>query len=362
MSLRKFDVFPKLDNEFRVGTTTGGCLTIMSIISVIVLSITEISTYLHPDIRQRLAVDMRKPTGPDGITIDQNAQPKLDITLNITFPSAPCYLLHFDVIEPLSQLALPIDQISHQFKRLSPAGTVLGDFSPEDLLKSKPVKCGSCGRANTTEKICCNTCQELFDLYEDQMLKPPRLYEAEQCKEIYQTTKSMDGEGCSIYAKFSSVLVASEFHIAPGYSRNKNGNHIHDIKLFNKTFADVNLTHIIHEIRYSNKEHSSPLDGTIKVQREKKPFRALYTSDIQQNTFSTNSYELYNPKRFSPGVFFRYDVSPINAEEYIDREPFSHLLTRLLTVFGATLGLFRFIDSISFKARKVQNKEELETK
>ena len=359
MSLRKFDVFPKLDNEFRVGTTTGGFLTILSLLTVIILSISEIVTFLHPETRQRLAVDMRKPTGADGITIDQDAQPKLDITLNITFPSSPCYLLHLDVIDPLSQLSMPLENINHKFNRLNKDGKIIGEFNPLTLLDSKPVKCGSCYKANSTKKLCCNTCKELFDTYEDEVMKPPRLIKAEQCKEVYERTLTMDGEGCSIFAEFTALRVASEFHVAPGYSWNRDGWHIHDIKLFNKTFADVNLTHTIHEMRFSKKKGYYPLDGTNYVQNKKLPTRTVYIASILEDNFSSTYYNIDKPKDFPSGIYFQYDVSPITAQSYIDREPFTHLLTRLLTVIGATLGLFRFIDTITYKTKKSIRKEEI---
>ena len=360
MSLRKFDVFPKLDNEFRVGTTTGGLLTILSLLTVIILSLSEVVSYLHPETRQRLAVDMRKPTGADGITIDQNAQPKLDITLNITFPKVPCYLLHLDVIDSLSQLIMPTENIRHKFTRLSKDGKVVGEYEPQTLLDSKPVKCGSCYKANVS-KICCNTCKELFEAYENDVRKTPRLNKAEQCKEVYERTLQMDGEGCSIYADFTALRVASEFHIAPGYSWNRDGWHIHEIKTFNKSLNDINLTHTIHEMRFSKKEGTYPFDGMTNVQELKEPYRIVYTASILEDNYSSNYYTIYKPTKngFPTGVYFQYDVSPITAQSYIDREPFTHLLTRLLTVIGATLGLFRFIDAVTYKSKKAVHKEEI---
>jgi hypothetical protein len=57
------------------------------------------------------------------------------------------------------------------------------------------------------------------------------------------------------------------------------------------------------------------------------------------------------------GVFFKYDVSPITATSYTDGEPASHLLTRLLTVIGAVLGIFRVIDTVAYQSRKAKKTE-----
>ena len=107
MSLRRFDVFPKLDNEFRVGTTAGGILSLCSLVAAIVLSYVEIYSYLHPPVRQRLSVDAVRPTELDGVTISSRSQPRFDVNLDVTFPEAPCYLLHIDVLDSITQLPLP---------------------------------------------------------------------------------------------------------------------------------------------------------------------------------------------------------------------------------------------------------------
>ena len=357
MDLRKFDVFPKLDNEFRMGTTYGGILTIFSIIMAVFLSFTEVKTYLNPTTRQRLAVDTRRPTGKDGVIIDKDEQPKLDILINVTFPSVPCYVMHIDVIDYFSQLSLPLENINHKFTRLTKDGKEISEFDQSKLLDSTPVKCGSCYKANTS-KICCNTCKELFEEYNNQYRHPPRLYKADQCKEVYERLTKMDGEGCSIYAEFTTPRVASEFHISPGYSWNTEGWHIHDIKLFNKTYESVNLTHTIHSMKFSKKEGTYPLDGKTIVHEKNESLGVIYLSNILEDNFTSYSYQIYSPTAIRPGVTFRYDVSPITAVEYIDKEPFMHLLTRLLTVLGAVLGLFRLINTLMFSAQKSNAKKQ----
>jgi hypothetical protein len=65
-------------------------------------------------------------------------------------------------------------------------------------------------------------------------------------------------------------------------------------------------------------------------------------------------------EKFSPGVVFKYDVSPITATECLDKEPVFHLVTRLLTVVGAVLGFFRLADAISYQSRKKQKPEKID--
>jgi hypothetical protein len=56
----------------------------------------------------------------------------------------------------------------------------------------------------------------------------------------------------------------------------------------------------------------------------------------------------------SPGIYFKYDVSPFTAVGYLDKEPVLHLVRRLLTVIGAVLGMFTVADAVSYWTRKAK--------
>ena len=361
MDIRKFDVFPKLDNEYRIGTTSGGILSLLSVLMTIILAFSEIYSYLHPPIRQRLTVDMQRPTGPDNVTISQTLQPKLPASIDITFPSSPCYLLHFDVIDALTQLTVPLSGIKSTFTRLSPNGDKIGSIDIEKLVYTErnDKKCGSCYRANTTRRVCCRSCQEVFDAYKELGYEPPRLHQVEQCAPIIEKLKHMQNEGCSIHASFDALRVASEFHVAPGFSWNSEGWHVHDIGVFNKTFSDINLTHTIHSVKFTNTPGKYPLDNVTMVQTEHKAWRVVYTADILEGNFSASKYQMYDPKGYIPGVIIKYDVSPISATTYFDQEPFLHLCTRLITVIGGVLGIFRFMDTVLFHTRKTKKDDQI---
>lgn len=360
MDLRKFDVFPKLDNEFRVGTTYGGILSLLSILMTIFLSISEVHSYMNPPIRQQLVVDTRKPTGPDGRTISVTSQPRLDVHLNITFPYMPCYLLHFDVLDPVTQLALPLEQVNSTFTRLDQTGNTKGTFDRQNFFKTDPVECGHCYSANNTFYKCCNTCDSVFDAYLKLEFRPPVLKEIDQCSPVMKKIAEMEGEGCSIDASFKTLRVQSEFHVAPGLSWNSEGWHIHEMRPFDRTFENLNLSHTIHRMSFSESDKPMPLDNFTNIQTEEGQWRVVYTADILHGNFSASRYSMYNPRQYTPGAIFRYDVSPISAVEYCDREPFLHLCTRLLTVIGGVLGFFRLVDTALFAASRSRKVEDLQ--
>ncbi|EAY00488.1 hypothetical protein TVAG_317730 [Trichomonas vaginalis G3] len=360
MDIRKFDVFPKLANEYRIGTISGGILSLISVFAAIVLCFYEVAAYLNAPTRQFLFVDTRRPTGPDGVTIDQNSQPRLDVKVSVTFPKAPCFLIHLDVIDSVTQLAMPLENINSKFMRLDSQGKPIEALDLSTLVNTTvQEKCGSCYNAKDPKRICCRSCQEVFDAYRDAAFKPPVLTEIEQCKPVAEKVAKMEGEGCKVDASFKALRVASEMHIAPGYSWNSEGWHVHDLSLFTKEFASLNLTHTIHYLSFSEKEGDYPLNNLNNVQTENGAWRVVYTADILEGNYSASKYQMYNPKSFASGLFFKYDVSPISAVTYTDSEPVFHLLTRILTVLGGVLGLCRLIDAITFHTRRMKRTEEI---
>jgi len=358
MDLRKFDVFPKLDNEFRVGTTSGGLLSLLSILMTVLLSYSEIHTYMHPPIRQRLIVDNSRPTGSDGITISSKYQPKLDVMVNISFPRIPCYLMHFDVIDSVTQLPLPLEEVNNTFTRVTQDGVPTGFHDPNNLLQTEPLP--ECGTCYDGEGTCCKTCQSVFDAYKAKGLQPPEIAKIDQCKSLLPKFEAMNQEGCQIHASFRAVRVASEFHVSPGLSWNSEGWHAHDLRTFGKNFSLLNLSHKIERMQFVKSESTMPLDGFSNIQLEQRSWRVVYTADILGGNYSASRYAIYDSKSFSPGVVFKYDVSPISANTYFDREPILHLCTRLLTVIGGVLGLFRLIDAVLFYAGRSRNKAPIE--
>ena len=358
MGFKNFDVFPKLDNEFRVGTTAGGILSLLSLFAVIVLSYVEIHAYFNPPTRQRLIVDAQRPTGEDNKTISVEGQPRLNISFDITFPEAPCYLIHFDVIDPVTQLPVPLDYHQASFTRLSLKGQTLGDL-PSNFLETEPQsECGSCYLEN--KQGCCKTCQDVFQAYKATAFAPPKLSQIDQCKVLLPKLSQMEHEGCRVKASLKTLRVASEFHIAPGLSWVSEGFHIHDLNTFGKTLDSVNLTHLIHRLQFTDNTGHMPLDGFWNVQPAHGAWRVVYTADILSGNFSVSRYAMLNPKGSSPGLFVKFDISPITATMYQNREPLLHLITRLVTVIGGVLGLFRFIDATLYAASSKKTQESID--
>jgi hypothetical protein len=356
--MRKFDLFPKLDKQYRVGTNLGGILSILSVAMTVILFYSEIWSYCHPTQRQRLIVDTSRPTGSDGKTIHSSQQKKLNIQVNITFPKVPCYLLHFDVIDPVTDVPMQIENVQSEFVRLDKNGKrIEKNFDSANFFKSQSSdkSANSCYIANIKET--CEDCESVFKAHRNYHISPPLIKNVKQCEEAQKRIDSMKEEGCSINAAFDALRISSEFRISPGFSWDSKGLLIHNVSVFGLDFADINLTHTIHSIKFNKLAGPFPLDNTTSVQTEKRAYRYVYNSDILDDNFTATEFTIPDPRGFSPGVIFKYDISPISGQSYSDREPILHLCTRLLTVIGGVLGVFRALDKMFFSVRKRGSEE-----
>ena len=72
--LKRFDAYAKTLDDFRIRTTSGGFVTIISSLIIFILFFLELQYYLTTDIVQVLFVDTSR-------------QEKMNITIDIKFPS-----------------------------------------------------------------------------------------------------------------------------------------------------------------------------------------------------------------------------------------------------------------------------------
>jgi hypothetical protein len=212
---------------------------------------------LSSPVRQRLFID--------GTTISAKSQPRLDISQNITFPHVPCYLLHFDAIDPATQLPLPLDEVTSTFTRLSRTDASLGVLPPDFLDSDAPPDCGP---RSVGSSGCCRSRQEVFAAHRERGFRPPPLRDAAQCAPV----------------RTRPAAFAGEFRVAPGVGGFSECWHVHDAAAFGIGFDDIKLTHGIEGLRFAGRGGAMPLDGM-----EIAPaWRAVYTADILGSNFSVS--------------------------------------------------------------------------
>lgn len=117
----RLDAFTKTVDEARVRTTSGGIVTIASLLIVLYLVFGEWSDYRRVIVRPELVVD--KTRGE-----------KMEIWMNITFPYVPCELLTLDVMDVSGEMQTGVKHGVNKVRLAQPeAGGAAIDVKALDL-------------------------------------------------------------------------------------------------------------------------------------------------------------------------------------------------------------------------------------
>ena len=164
--LLRFDAYAKTLDDFRVRTISGGLVTIISTIVIVVLFGLQLRYYLTTEVEQILFVDTSRHA-------------KMNITIDIRFPILPCSYLtidamdisgesHSDIVHDLYKTRLDLNgnPIANELVRVSlqPIPKVNGTKEAKEDTPSNP-ECESCYGAESEAHKCCPTCDDVKAAY-----------------------------------------------------------------------------------------------------------------------------------------------------------------------------------------------------
>lgn len=277
----RLDAFTKTVDEARIRTTSGGIVTIVSLLVVLFLAWGEWADYrriiIHPE-----------------LVVDKGRGERMEIHLNMTFPKMPCELLTLDVMDVSGEQQHGVKHGINKV-RLQPlkkGGGVIDMKSlalhDDSAVHLDPDYCGDCYGApappNAQKSGCCNTCDEVREAYAQKSWAFGRGENVEQCEREHYAEKldEQRAEGCRIEGSLQVNKVVGNFHLAPGRSFSNGNMHVHDLKNYVETpsGAKHDFTHTIHSLRFGPQlpdsineriantdltwanHHGNPLDGT----------------------------------------------------------------------------------------------------
>ncbi|RLN42903.1 serologically defined breast cancer antigen NY-BR-84 [Panicum miliaceum] len=84
--LRNLDAYPKVNEDFYSRTLSGGLITILSSLAILLLFFSEIRLYLYSATESKL-------------TVDTSRGERLHINFDVTFPALPCSLVAVDTMD-----------------------------------------------------------------------------------------------------------------------------------------------------------------------------------------------------------------------------------------------------------------------
>lgn len=279
LDLRTFDLFTKIEDDFRVQTSSGAYLSLSGWVLIFVLLSGAFWDYLTPQTREHMIVD----TTLGG---------RLRVNVDITFHALTCAEAHLDAMDVAGDNQLNIED-SFLKQRISKNGKAIGDPSvvlvgqnviqkdEKDLEGNEPVGrrdadadasgigCGSCYGAESSRFKCCNSCDELKQAYMARGWATTSILKtATQClRDTSNPYANVEkGEGCRVSGSMIVNKVAGNFHIAHGESIVRDGRHIHQF-LPNEA-PDYNISHTIHSISFGDtypNMPANPLDSLTKI-------------------------------------------------------------------------------------------------
>ncbi len=102
-ALRRLDVYPKTLEDFREQTATGAAVSLLALLFVLWLFVSEMSLFLAHESDVQLFVDTQRAD-------------KIRINLDVYFPQMPCAFLTLDAMDSAGELQLEARQKQNKNK------------------------------------------------------------------------------------------------------------------------------------------------------------------------------------------------------------------------------------------------------
>lgn len=375
--LRNLDAYPKVNEDFFTRSLSGGIITLVSSLAILLLVFSEFRLYLHTVTETKLLVDTSR-----GETFR--------INFDVTFPAIPCSILSVDAMDISGEQHL---DIKHDIikKRINTNGDVI-ESKPDGIgapkiekplqrhggrLEQNETYCGSCFGAEQSDDDCCNSCEEVRDAYRRKGWAMTNADLIDQCKRegFFERIKEQEGEGCNVQGSLEVNRVAGNFHFAPGKTFHQSNIFFDDLMSVHKD--SYNISHRINRLAFGEYFPGvvNPLDGGHWTHETSngmyqyfiKVVPTIYT-DIRGRTVKSNQYSVtehfkdleYISPNSQPGVFFYYDFSPIKVTFKEEHSSFLHFITNICAVIGGIFTVAGIIDTFVYHGqRRMKKKMEI---
>lgn len=371
--LRNLDAYPKINEDFYSRTLSGGLITLVSSIAILLLFFSELNSYLYAVTESKLTVDTSR-----GETFRVN--------FDVSFPNLACSILSVDAMDISGEQHY---DIRHDItkKRIDQLGNVIesrsdGIGGPKierplqrhgGRLDHNETYCGSCYGAEESDDECCNSCEEVREAYRKKGWGITHPDMIDQCKRegFIEKVKEEVGEGCNIVGFLEVNKVAGSFHFAPAKSFYQSNIHLFDLMAIQ--MENSNITHKINKLSFGQEFPGvvNPLDGVEWTQKGSsgmyqyfiKVVPTIYTDKrgrkINSNQFSVTEHfrSADGYSQSLPGVFFFYDFSPIKVNFSEENVSLLHFLTNICAIVGGIFTVSGIIDAFVYHGQRAIKKK-----
>ena len=331
----------------------------------------------------------------DHLYVNTTRTEKLKVDFDISFPEIPCNLLSLDAMDDTgsSQRDAVHEIYKHKISYGNKVGVAeraelgntlqtekqLEELSQQDTKKLQVIKeqigaCGNCYGA-APPGHCCNTCDQVKEAYSKMgwRFKPHGIIQctSEAFLANMKDQFAEDG-GCQLYGRLELNRGSGHFHIAPHKklhqggtdNQNKQQGLFNLMDLISFTFDQFNVSHTINSLSFGDNFPgiNSPLDGQTRRVQDTHGMYQYYVKvvptrykplssgqEIESNQYSVTEHMSHlapGSGRGLPGIYFHYEMSPIQAyfEEKRRRGGLLGFITSACAIVGGAFSLMGLVD------------------
>ncbi|XP_042896913.1 endoplasmic reticulum-Golgi intermediate compartment protein 2 isoform X2 [Parasteatoda tepidariorum] len=341
--VEEIDIFPKVPEDYKKTTATGGTVTIISFITIFILVCSEIVYYSSSQLKFQYGVDH---------DIDSKLQINVDLTV-----AMPCSTIGADILDVTNQNA-----------------DSFGELEEEPTVFELPMM--QRAQFDTLQKINLYIREE-YHAIQDLIWKNGY---TNILKHVPTGDAKAKGtpDACRLKGSLVVNKVAGNFHITAGKHIPHPAGHAH-ISAFLKE-SDYNFSHRIEQFSFGEPSVGvfEPLEGDEKIASSNFHLYQYYLKIVpteiihnnqKQNTYQYSVTEQARPidhksgSHGVPGIYFKYDMSFVKVKVSIEKHSIWRFVVRLCGIVGgvfATSGIVSalftaIVDYVCCKRNQTRN-------
>lgn len=357
------DLFPKPREDYQREQTKAGAMVSLFTVIVIALLI----------LWEGLGYALGRDAYDTDVSIDKGLSDEMPVHFDVLFPAMNCERLSIDILDATGSARFnasgTIHKIPTTYTRARRYKGSLKDLENEMNANAADSKqaCRRCPAAAFDEGTaeangalasrCCNTCESVYELYEELGKEAPDVEYVPQC--LWQL--AADSPGCNVVG----VLHLKKVQVTVLFGPRRTGQ-----KYMIGDVTRLDTSHVVNKLRigdedverFSQHGVAEPLSGHSVESRVYTETRYLvkvvpttYTWGKQDGVRAT-TYE-YSAQLSSraiipgfngavPAVVFGFEPTAVQVNNAFRRPPFTHLLVRLCGIVGGLFVVLGFVDRV----------------
>ncbi|UJR27161.1 hypothetical protein I4U23_008459 [Adineta vaga] len=330
--VRELDAFVKVENDFKQPTNTGGTISIITIIVVICLSIIHIATFQTNTLRYDYDVDW-----------DHDSKLKINVDMTIAMG---CSVIGSDVLDITNTNPMESGKLNEE--------DTWFELSPQQKLAFNRLQLGY------------QMLREQYHAIHDLLWLNGHTLEQLPEREV---KLNRPHDACRLHGTLEVNKLAGNFHIILGKAFSFMGAHAHISPMGTQNTA-LNFSHRIDHLSFGLPTPGliQPLNGDLKIANTSSQIfqyflevvpTAVQTSYADVETYQyavtekTRNVNHVSGSHGIPGIFIRYEISPLKIAVKEVHRSYLLLLVEIAGIFGgvyATSGMIHSLISVIYDA------------